>query len=511
MTRKPWSESRRVAVFLALLAVAAVGGETVQKEVVFQEMEVFPGRTGGYDNYRIPAVVTSNQGTLLAFCEGRHPARSDSWNIDVMMRRSTDGGKSWSNLQALWDDGGNWCGNPGTVVDRETGTIWLLMTWSRGDDGEAAIVKGTSKDTCHVFACSSKDDGVTWSKPAEITKTAKDPDWRWYATGPGAGIQVTHGRHKGRLIIPCDHSAPHGGYESHIIYSDDHGGTWKTGGTIPNFTECEVVERTDGTLLINMRNFDERRKTRGTATSADGGETWSKVTHDQTLIEPNCQGSVRRYTTVAKDGKSRVLFSNPASTSQRVRMTVRLSYDEGRTWPVAKLINAGGSGYSCLTVLPDRTIGLLYEKQATRGITFARFTLDWLTDGKDALEKPGARAGGPASKAGAEPLDYTIDRTTARKGLDGKRCFCHPRAGVIPPRAPGNPSETPMVVITFAPHSLPPAYDVFYATNHMRSDDLGRTWDGPREHPATMGRRKEPGGGGGRPVRSDAEMACGDG
>ena len=381
-------KSVTAVLLAAVLTTPLIAAETEKAgKTMPQETNVFVSGIDGYHTYRVPSVIVTPRGTLLAFCEGRKGGRGDTGNIDLMLKRSSDGGKTWSKQQVVWDDEGNTCGNPCPVIDRDTGVIWLLLTWNRGDDHEGAIKKKTAKDTRRVFVCSSSDDGVTWSKPAEITKTAKKPDWRWYATGPGAGIQLTRGRHKGRLVIPCDHSTA-GGYDSHIIYSDDHGRSWKTGGTItPKVNECEVIERTDGTLLINMRNDDRRKKARATATSTDGGATWSKVVHDETLIESICQASMRRYTTAADGGKDRILFSNPASTNRRVKMTVRLSYDEGRTWPVAKQIHAGGSAYSCLTVLPDRTIGLLYEKGGYKTITFACFTLGWLTDGEDSLKK----------------------------------------------------------------------------------------------------------------------------
>jgi len=358
-----------------------------------QRTEVFVSGTGDYHTYRIPALLVTKKGTLLAFCEGRKKSRSDSGDIDLLLKRSVDGGSTWSSQQLVWDDKANTCGNPCPVVDQETGTIWLPMTWNRGDDREDAIKKNTSKDTRRVWVSRSDDDGLTWAKPAQITDTTKLPEWRWYATGPGVGIQLQKGPHKGRLVIPCDHSivSPDdpNGYNSHVIISDDHGRTWKIGGIIrPMVNECQVVELSDGTLMINMRNYDPSKTTRATATSTDGGITWSKVTHDAVLVEPICQASFLRYTLDSEHGRNRLLFSNPASAKRGNRrdMTVRISYDEGKTWPVSKLLHPGLSAYSCLAVLPDGDIGCLFEagqKHPYEKIVFARFSLEWLTDGKE--------------------------------------------------------------------------------------------------------------------------------
>ncbi len=150
-------------------------------------------------------IVTSNQ-TLLAFCEGRKNSASDTGDIDLLLKRSTDGGKTWSEPQVVWDDGPNTCGNPCPVVDETTGTIWLLLTHNPGDTGEARIMEGKPGGTRTVWLSRSTDDGKTWTPPVDITASTKDPSWGWYATGPGVGIQIQHGPHRGRLVIPCDHS-----------------------------------------------------------------------------------------------------------------------------------------------------------------------------------------------------------------------------------------------------------------------------------------------------------------
>jgi len=358
-----------------------------------RKTDVFISGTDGYHTYRIPAVMVTQKGTLLAFCEGRNKGRGDSGDIDLLLKRSSDGGATWSKQQVVWDDGPNTCGNPCPVQDRQTGTIHLLMTWNRGDDRESAIKKNTSKDTRRVWVTRSNDDGRSWSKPVEVTASTKKPEWRWYATGPGVGIQLRNGPWKGRLVIPCDHSvvAPSDpdGYNSHVIISDDHGKTWRIGGTIsPKVNECQIVELADGTLLINMRNYDRSKTTRAIATSTDGGMTFSQPRHDPALVEPICQASFLRYSLESEHGRNRLLFSNPARprSGDRREMTVRLSYDEGKTWPVRRVLHAGPAAYSCLTVLPDGDIGCLYEAgnaHPYEKIVFARFTIDWLTAGAE--------------------------------------------------------------------------------------------------------------------------------
>ena len=227
----------------------------------------------------------------------------------------------------------------------------------------------------------STDDGATWSEPVNITATTKQTDWTWYATGPGVGIQLK----SGRLVIPCDHGvAVTKDYHSHIIYSDDHGKSWQLGGTVPDKTtsESQVVERSDGSLLINIRNYPAQTGCRTVATSSDGGLTWSETSLDRTLIGPGCQASILRYTDESMSVTGCLIFSNPADKKERIRMTVRLSYDDGESWPVSKVIHEGMSSYSCLTVLHDGTIACMYEGGETHRrekIAFARFNMDWLT------------------------------------------------------------------------------------------------------------------------------------
>jgi sialidase-1 len=342
---------------------------------------IFVQKEGNYDTYRIPALTVTKSGTVLAFCEGRKKNATDSGNIDLLAKRSTDNGQTWKEQQVVWDDGDNTCGNPCPVVDRDTGTVWLLLTWNRGDDIEPHIIAGTSKDTRRVFVAHSNDDGQTWSTPKEITASAKKEDWTWYATGPGGGIQIEHGPHKGRMVIPCDHiEADSKNYYSHIIYSDDHGETWQIGGITPEHrvNECEVVELADGRLMLNMRNYDKSKRNRQVTVSDDGGMTWKDQRFDTTLIEPICQAAIERFCWPGISNQSVILFSNPASERERVNMTLRASFDEGRTWPFEKVLHAGPSAYSALAVLANGQAACLYEageKNPYQSIVFAALDL----------------------------------------------------------------------------------------------------------------------------------------
>jgi sialidase-1 len=245
------------------------------------------------------------------------------------------------------------------------------MSHNLGKDPESRIIDRTADGTRTVWVSKSDDDGVTWSTPAEITKDVKRPEWTWVATGPGVGIQTK----QGRMLIPCDHvEAETKKGASHVVWSDDHGRTWTLGGTVVGGTnECQVVERSDGSLLMNLRNYRTPSRERATSTSADGGATWSPLSHDAALIEPICQASILRL----PGEPSRILFSNPADRKSRIRMTVRMSRDEGATWSKGKEFGEGPAAYSCLTVLPGGAAGCLYEtgaKSPYEKVVFARFT-----------------------------------------------------------------------------------------------------------------------------------------
>jgi len=346
---------------------------------------IFVSGDEGYQCFRIPATIVAPNGDVLAFAEGRTNSCSDAGEIDLVFKRSTDHGRTWSPLQVLWHKEGHTVGNPAPVVDRETGAIFLLATHNLATDREQDIIDQTSMDTRRVFVLSSMDHGHSWSQPKEITSSVKKENWTWYATGPGSGTQLTRGIHAGRLMVACDHiesSTKH--YYSHVIYSDDHGETWNLGGRTPQHqvNESEVAELTDGRLLLNMRNYTPDQRYRKISHSEDGGLTWGDLRADSTLIEPICQASLQRYS-FPEEGQNILLFSNPASQERREHMTLRASYDDGISWPASIVIYEGMSAYSDIVRLPDDRIGLLYEagpdhQHSYYGIAFKRISLEEL-------------------------------------------------------------------------------------------------------------------------------------
>jgi sialidase-1 len=326
-------------------------------------VDVFVGGREGYPTYRIPAMVVTNKGTLLAFCEGRKTGILDNGNIDLVLKRSFDRGATWGPLQIIQSEGFKTYGNPAPVVDRDTGVIWLPFCLNNN----------------RVFVTFSKDDGATWAKPREITAQVKLPGWAWYATGPGHAIQLS----SGRILVPCDHSAK--GMFSHVIFSDDHGATWKLGGTPgPRTDESMAIESIDKRVYLSMRN-SYNQKLRAYSWSDDQGLTWSPVQLDSMLTDSTCQASIVRMTTEKEHGKNRILFLNPASL-KRENMAVRVSYDEARTWSAPRTIYPGPSAYSDLAIMPDLSVGTIYENGKVwpySKITFTRMDFDWITRGEN--------------------------------------------------------------------------------------------------------------------------------
>jgi sialidase-1 len=347
------------------------------------DVVVYKKREQGYNCFRIPAIIKTKAGTLLAFVEGRRTSCGDEGEIDMVVKRSSDQGKTWSDLQVIWHDTGNTCGNPAPVVDQSNGKIHLLMTWNLGTDAIGTINNETSTDTRRVYVTSSSDDGVTWAVPREITSTVKKPEWGWYATGPCHGIQLEKGSHAGRLVIPCDNievKSKGGKGHAHLIYSNDGGITWALGGVTPNATlnpnESAVAELSNGQLLLNCR-CSNNNNLRVISRSADGGLTLSPVETAAGFIDPVCQGSILSANV---NGTHTLFFSNPASTT-RTNMTLKMSTDNGTTWPSQYVVHKGPSAYSDIVMVSAVQIGVLFEKGETspyetiafKGINIADF------------------------------------------------------------------------------------------------------------------------------------------
>ncbi len=221
--RYPFVECLLLGFLVMVCAQASLAAEPARED--FAQAPVFTAGSDGYNAFRIPAIVTTLQGTVLAFCEGRRGSVSDYGDIDLVLKRSTDKGETWSPLQLVIDDGTYSCNNPAPIVDKTSGTIVLVFTKHPGEDTESEILNGTAPP-CTVWVTRSTDDGLTWSSPVDITQQVSNPAWRWFATGPGHGIQL----HNGRILVPCNHSLgpSEDTWFSHAIASDDAGNTWQT-------------------------------------------------------------------------------------------------------------------------------------------------------------------------------------------------------------------------------------------------------------------------------------------
>lgn len=318
--------------------------------------------------YRIPGIAKTTKGTLLSVYDIRYKNSGDlPGNIDVGMSRSINGGRSWEPMKVIIDMGAphenNGVGDPSILVDPESGIIWVAALWSKGNRSISGSLTGISPDsTGQLVLVKSEDDGLTWTAPVSITPQTKNPDWHVFFNGPGAGITMSNGN----LVFPAQYWDEKNIPWSTIIYSVDHGVSWKgkVKGPKMNTTESQVVEIYPGTLMLNMR--DNRGRYRSVAITEDMGQTWNEhPTSFTSLPDPVCMGSIMKANIKFGNKLKEVLFfSNPNSFSGRSNITIKASMDLGESWPLLKqlLIDENISyGYSCLVQLDDRTIGLLYE------------------------------------------------------------------------------------------------------------------------------------------------------
>ena len=320
------------------------------------------------NTYRIPGIAQTNKGTLIAVYDIRYLNSADlPGHIDVGLSRSTDNGKTWEPMKVIMDMGAphenNGVGDPAVLFDPVTRKIWVAALWSKGNRSIAGSLPGLSPDTTGQFVLvSSDDDGVTWSAPYTITPQVKNPKWHLFFNGPGSGIAMQDGK----LVFAAQYWNENKMPYSTIIYSDDHGASWKgkINGPISNTTESQVVETTPGTLLLNMR--DNRGSFRSVATTTNMGESWTEhATSYNALPDPVCMGSIIKATVMVNGSKRDVLFfSNPNTTSGRYNITIKASLDMGQTWlPANQLLvdERACYGYSSLTTIDENTIGILYE------------------------------------------------------------------------------------------------------------------------------------------------------
>ncbi|MDG1832917.1 MAG: exo-alpha-sialidase, partial [Verrucomicrobiota bacterium] len=328
---------------------------------------------GGVNTCRIPGLATTTKGTLIGVYDLRYRSGGDlPGDIDVGMSRSTDGGRTWEPARAIMDMGraAKWrydgIGDPAVLVDRNTGTIWAAATWSHGNRSWVGSGPGMKpEETGQLMLVRSDDDGVTWSKPINITAQVKKSEWCFILQGPGKGITMADGT----IVFPAQYQDPPAKRRlphSTIIYSKDHGKTWHVGtGAFDDTTEAQVAEIEPGVLMLNCRY--NRQSARVVMVTRDMGRTWAThPTHRKALIEPRaCMASL-----ISIDGERtgkpgpRLLFSNPNSLAGRNHITIKSSNDRGLTWPADSqllLDEWGSAGYSCLSMIDDQTVGILYE------------------------------------------------------------------------------------------------------------------------------------------------------
>ncbi|GAB3323731.1 sialidase family protein [Larkinella ripae] len=362
-----------------------------------EETTVFRNGDAGYLCYRIPAIVKAPDGSLLAFAEGRKKDCDDFGDIDLVLRVSTDNGRTWGPLRVVADNGTFQAGNPAPVFDLTDPAFRrgrLFLIYNTGITSENKVRNGEA--VREVWYKTSADNGQTWSDSVNITtqvsrpnKPAVNPayafadDWRSYANTPGHALQLQKGRYRGRLFVPANHSAgppqpQFRDYRAHGFYSDDHGKSWKLTPSIayPGSNESTAVETADGNLLMNSRNQSGDVKNRLLSWSKTGGESWEPVRVAPDLPDPVCQGSMIAYR--PRRGKAVLLFSNPNSQKSRENLTVRISPDEGQSWSAGQTIYGGSSAYSDLVIQQNGDIGLLYEKDKYTQIVYSRFSYDWL-------------------------------------------------------------------------------------------------------------------------------------
>jgi sialidase-1 len=389
-----------------------------------EKTDLFEGGKGGHKLYRIPGIVVTVKGTVLAYCEARKHSGLDWDDIEILLRRSTDGGKTWSEPAGLPRPEGKLLRNPAVLANAE-----LAKRAPVAKEGQIAFNNPVAivdrggpihflycVDYGRCFYLRSDDDGKMFGKPVEISKTfeqfRKDYDCKVFATGPAHGIQLKNGR----LVVPVWLSTGTGGNAHRpsvvaTIYSDDAGKTWQRGDIVANETdpltnpnETVLVQLSDGRVMLNIRSESKQHR-RAVAFSPDGATKWTRPVFDEQLKEPICMASLCRLSEKPRQGRNRLLFANPdnllrfgkegkpGATRDRQNLTVKLSYDEGKTWPVSRVLEPGLSGYSDLAVGPDGTIYCFYERGSTDGkdifatkyLAVARFNLEWLSGGKDFL------------------------------------------------------------------------------------------------------------------------------
>ena len=373
---------KRYQALLLLSLWPLLQGCAAKQEIT--HVDVFTSGQHGYHTYRIPAVETAPDGSLLVFTEARKYNRHDPGthgnDIDLVYKRSTDGGRTWSEMMVLDDPGERWSScNPVTLLDRATGRVWLFHNRTKPDRNSSNARVGT--DDSQAWARYSRDNGLTWSEPMDLTGIARDVEhWGSAFFGPGGAVQDA----EGRLIVPVSQTtgktdaegppAP-GHWTAFVIYSDDHGETWSRGQLAsPATSENQLVELADGSLLMDARQ--DEGPTRWIFLSGDGGETWSPPRTGQ--VVPPIASAIERYSLVpAGADRNRILWTGPKGPGRQT-LVLRVSYDEGETFTNERIISEEKAAYSDITLLQDRSIGVIWERGDYAFLTFSYFDLGFV-------------------------------------------------------------------------------------------------------------------------------------
>jgi sialidase-1 len=360
-------------------------------------VKVFVSGTDGHKSYRIPSIIGLPDGTLLAFAEGRVKGSNDFGDVNIVLKRSIDNGKAWSQMSTIVDYDSLQAGNPAPVADLTDpdypgGRIFLF--YNTGNNHESEVRKGNGYR--EVWYKTSADNGLSWSVPVNITAQVHrlnkpeidssysfSEDWRLYANAPGHAIQIKEGRFRGRILVPANHSAgePKENWEdnfSHAFFTDDHGKSFGLGESVnvPGSNEATAAEISDGRIMLNARNQKGDIRARIVAISDDGGSSWGPVFFDNMLPDPVCQGSIINIGEY--NGKSILAFANPADTIDRNNLTLRLSYNDGESWDHDLIIDKSTdtnkkknyTAYSDLVSLSQGSIGIIYERDNYSEIVF---------------------------------------------------------------------------------------------------------------------------------------------
>jgi sialidase-1 len=402
---------------VAPAAGAPAGGAPVPPggEPLYVEQDLAVNGQGGFPNYRIPALTVAPNGDVLAAYDGRPTGIDAPGPNSILQRRSTDGGHTWGE-QTVVAAGRTTTpvkgySDPSYVVDRETGAIFNFHVYSQkqGFIGSQPGTDPADPNVLHANVSTSTDGGHSWTHRTITADITPDPGWRSRFAASGQGIQLRYGPHAGRLIQQYTIINGAGDFQAVSVFSDDHGATWRAGDAVgTGMDENKTVELSDGRVMLNSRD-SARSGYRKVAISTDGGETYGPVTIEHDQPDPTNNASLIRAFPNAPKGSARakvLLFSNAADQSGRRHGTIRMSCDDGRTWPVAKEFQPGSMSYSTLTALPDGTYGLLYEP--SNGIRYANFNLAWL----GGICAPLTAADVAVDAGGSVTVPVTVDNQT---------------------------------------------------------------------------------------------------